>query len=387
MVFKVRKDTERPRTRTVAVNHDRQNMIGILAIKGEGKSNLAEAEFKEEVELGYTGVDLHAPLLGNMENAFWCIPKLGLIRDDKNKPILDEDGNEQVDKILLEKEILAFQKNPLPFLRSRKAFKITLFASESLMFNQEAEDRFNDRLHDQNSWYATHKPRVVKETWGCISVYNLVQDHFDLIHPQRKSKELWGKEMIRVVRLPFVNKNDESEQNKKAKDMVFKALQDCRDEGRIAVYQRNMFANEKQYFWHQELFIRNVKNYYKLYCRKQYPSEHGHTWETFPKRLKYWHKMVILTRELSELAPAKFKPDKSGESTTVKRSLLELGKTCRHTQIDWFADWQRYNDVDGQVRGQFDDFFIKAWNEELSGDLDFFFKRVEAEREKNKMKI
>jgi len=95
--------------------------------------------------------------------------------------------------------------------------------------------------------------------------------------------------------------------------------------------------------------------------------------------------MFILTRELSELAPAKFKADRSGESTTVKRSLVELARTCRHTQIDWFADWQRYSDVDGQVRGQFDNLFIKRYNEELAGDKDYFFIRVEEEREKNRL--
>lgn len=375
----IRLDTEVTKKRTEAVDHKRQNMIGILGIKGEGKSNLLEAEATVEFDLGYLGVDLHAPLLGNMENAFWCIPKLGM------KTIITDKGKKKqvFDKQLSHIEIEQFQQDPVKFMKERKCYKETLFASESIRYDQNKLDRFNDRLYTQDDWYAESPSRIIKETWGCVSIYNKVAMHFDMFNPPLKPKEKWGKEMVRVVKLPFVNTKDGSEPNKKAKEIIFREFLSARKERRMIVMNRAMFANEKQYFWTMELIIRSLREFYDLYCPVQYPHQHGYTEDNFPNHLKNHHRIFILTRELGELAPAKLKIDRSGESTTVKRSLLELGRTCRHTQIDWFADWQRYNDVDPQVRGQFDDLFFKKYNEELAGEKEKFFTRLDEERQAN----
>jgi hypothetical protein len=378
MVIPIRKDTESSRKRTRPVNYERQNMVAILGIKGEGKSYLAESLAIQEFEMGYNFIDLHAPILGNMESAFWCIPRLGEIE-------IEENGKKRkvIDQALLEKEIIQFKKNPLPYINSRPCYKITLFASESIMFDQSALDRYNGRIYSQDEWYAKNPTKIIKETFGCVSIYNQVPIHYDMFNPPKKPQKEWGKEMIRVVKLPFVNTKDDSESNIKAKKIIFDELLLARIERRIVVYNRNMFANEKQYFWTQELQIRSLKDFYKLHCRKQFPSEHGYTESNFPKHLRYWHKMVILTRELAELAPAKFKADRSGESTSVKRALVELARICRHTQIDWFSDFQRYGDCDGQVRTQFDDIFFKKYNEDLAGDKSNIFDRINEEREKN----
>ncbi len=88
-----------------------------------------------------------------------------------------------------------------------------------------------------------------------------------------------------------------------------------------------------------------------------------------------YHKLLLVTRELGELCPSRaMKSDKSGESLQVKKAFVNFVRKARHTQIDWIADWQRYNDVEAAVRDQFDKRVFKRYNSYLGGeDLEPFF--------------
>lgn len=338
----LRTDTEVTQDETVAVDHSRQQVCFALTIKGEGKSNLVEAEGAIEFELGYLLMDFHSPLSGNMENGFWCIPKL---KDDD--------------------EILAFRKNPIPFLRKRKAYKVTFIASESITFTKARLDRYNDRIY-------TKKDMRRKGFF-----------EYNSRSPPMKPEKDWGKEMIRVVKIPTISSHGTTDNDKEAVEIVTREMLACRDERRILVLNRKMIFSEKQYFWVLEMMIRNLSRFYDLHCPKKYPAEFGvKTREEMLPRDRNWHRMCVITREMGELAPSKFKADKSGESTTVKRALLELARTTRHAGIDWFGDWQRRNDVASEIRDQCDTWFFKKYNLGLGGmDTIRFFEVLQSCRE------
>jgi len=74
-MFKIRKDTVEREVNGKIINTDKQNLIGILGIRGSGKSVLGEALLERYYERGYTCLDLwSAP---NLENAFWIFAKKG----------------------------------------------------------------------------------------------------------------------------------------------------------------------------------------------------------------------------------------------------------------------------------------------------------------------
>lgn len=74
-MFVLRKNTVERDTGGKIINTDKQNLIGILGIRGSGKSVLGEALLERYYEKGYTCLDLwSAP---NLENAFWIFAKEG----------------------------------------------------------------------------------------------------------------------------------------------------------------------------------------------------------------------------------------------------------------------------------------------------------------------
>ncbi len=74
-MFQLRKNTVERETGGKIINTDKQNLIGILGVRGSGKSVLGEALLERYYDKGYTCLDLwSAP---NMENAFWILAKEG----------------------------------------------------------------------------------------------------------------------------------------------------------------------------------------------------------------------------------------------------------------------------------------------------------------------
>lgn len=111
---------------------------------------------------------------------------------------------------------------------------------------------------------------------------------------------------------------------------------------------------------------------------KLFPHDVGVKTEKEMKPLeRKWNRITVIHRELSDLAPAKLKADKGGESTTVKKSLLGFARLCRHWEIDWFADWQHQNSCEGSIRTQCDTWLYKKYNRSLGGeDAKGFFDKV-----------
>ncbi len=109
-MFVLRKNTVERETGGKIINTNKQNLIGILGIRGSGKSVLGEALLERYYEKGYTCLDLwSAP---NMENAFWIFAKEG----------------------------------------HKKRIPVTILAPESFMMPEVQVDRFNGKfIHTRES--------------------------------------------------------------------------------------------------------------------------------------------------------------------------------------------------------------------------------------------
>lgn len=337
--FKLRRDTISKQKEDRAVDEDRQQIVFCLAVRGEGKSNLLEALGEKQFKKGYTMLDLHAP--PNFENAFWCIPKF---KDT------DEDG--KPDKILFENEMREFMANPSAFMKGRECYPVTLLCSESFQWDQDALDRFNGRIYNEKEWYEDN-PKMT----------------FNVVYPPMKPRHRWGKEMIRFAKIPNLKRSAEAEENIKAGEIIKDAILDARSQRRFLVLNKQAFGSETQYFWTMELIMRSLPTICDEHFIKLFPKDVGVETEKEMKPFqRKWNRLTVIHRELSDLAPAKLKADKGGESTTVKKALLGFARVCRHWEIDWFADWQHQNSCEGSIRQQCDTWLYKKYNRSLGGD-------------------
>jgi len=329
------------------VQHDRQQIVWALAIRGEGKSWLIEGLSEDSHYLGYLGIDLHSP--PNLENAFWCIPRL------------ENDT-----------EIIEFKMNPRKFINKRPAIPVTIVGSPSMIWDEFRVDVYNGKRQIFDDWIEEGKP---------IEAYPHAV-------PPLKPKYKQGRELIRIEKLPPVTQKPESETNKKTWDVIEKILNDCHKQGRIFVLNRKCFSSETQYFWTMALIIRNLEAFSDKYMVKKYPHEVGvETREMMSPRDRNWHKGFIITRELADLAPARTKADVSGESTQVKKAMMGFARIVRHIEFDWFADWQKWTDVLDSVRSQYDILLFKKWSRDLAGEKESVFDQIERVRDAVKFRI
>lgn len=57
---------------------------------------------------------------------------------------------------------------------------------------------------------------------------------------------------------------------------------------------------------------------------------------------------------------------------------MGFARVCRHSEIDWFGDWQKNNDVEDAIRNQCDTWLFKKYNRDLGGDEKKpFFDKIE----------
>ena len=349
--FKIRRDTISKQKEDRAVDESRQQIVFCLAVRGEGKSTLIEVLGEKQFRRGYTLLDLHAP--PNFENAFWCIPRF---------PDTDKDGKH--DQTLFEMEMKKFRDAPSEYMKNHESYPITILCSESFQWQQDSLDRFNDRMYNQDEFYEDNKDNPDR--------------HFDLIYPQMKPRNRWGKEMIRFVKIPNLKRSQDADENIKAYEIIRDTILDCRKQRRIFVLNRQAFGNENQYFWTMELIMRKLADICEEHFIRLFPYDVGvKTEKEMTQFQRKWHRLTVIHRELSDLAPAKLKADKGGESTTVKKALLGFARLCRHWEIDWFADWQHQNSCEGSIRQQCDTWLYKKYNRSLGGDdAKVFFDKI-----------
>lgn len=319
------------------IDDSRQQIVFCLAIRGEGKSYLIEALAVKQYYKGYMILDLHAP--PNLENAYYCIPLLES-----------------------EEEILDFKRNPRKYTRNRRAIPVTLVGSETMQWDPLKVEMYNDRRVTYEEWIESGKPLM----------------DYPNGNPPMKPEHQWGRELIRIEKIPFTTAKPDTEQNQKATAVLFRVLLECRKQGRIFVLNRKLFPTEKQYFWTMALILRIIEQFSDLHMVKKFPSEVGvENREQMKPVDRNWHKGVLVTREIADLAPARTKADVSGESTQVKKATMGLARIIRHIEFDWYGDWQKFTDVVDSVRSQADTWLFKKWSRDLAGEKESIFDQIE----------
>lgn len=297
-MLKLRHDTVIKDNEGSFLTQKRQQLIGILGRRGEGKSYLLESIGEQFYESGYTVLDLWGA--GNLENAFWCIAKEG----------------------------------------HKKAYPVTVLAPDSLILPSAEIEKFNSQHH-------TRVP------------------------------------LVKIVKLPIPTKKTDTEQNNTIFDMIVKAIVDCRSERRILVFNPQMYPREIDMFRTLEILLRGLPQISRKYFPKLEPHECGvESREQMTVHQKSWHKIVFLIREFGEVAPAKLKGDKSGESTLIKKALLNFVRISRHAWVSGVIDYQNASDAESSIRNQIDVWLVKKWTRRLGGDeFKHIFDFIQSKRE------
>ncbi len=109
----------------------------------------------------------------------------------------------------------------------------------------------------------------------------------------------------------------------------------------LLVFNPFMFPNEIEMFRILEILMRNLITISNNFFNALTPEDVGVTTkERMSVRDRTYHKMVFFIREFGEVAPARLKGDKSGESTLIKKALLKFVRLARHANIDGIIDYQ-----------------------------------------------
>lgn len=290
----LRTDTVQTGKPIAELDFNKQNLIGILGIRGSGKSWLGESLLMKYFNAGYTVLDLwSAP---NLENCYWIFAKEG----------------------------------------HKKRIPITILAPESFILPRFEVDKFNEKF--------THSRQP----------------------------------LVKFVKLVTPTKKTDTEQNEKILDTLIHTVIECREKRRILVFNPYMFPNESEMFRVLEILMRNLVTISNNYFDKIQPESIGKTSESqLTQQEKNHHKLAFLIREFGEVAPARLKGDKSGESTLIKKALLKFVRVSRHYNIDGIIDYQNASDVDSSIRNQINLWMIKTWTPELAGEsFDYVFNQV-----------
>ncbi len=296
-MLRIRRDTVESTKNQTVINLLKQNLIGILGLRGSGKSWLGEALLMKYFDAGFTCLDLwSAP---NLENAFWIFAKEG----------------------------------------HKKRIPVSILVPDSFMIPEAKVDKFNGNYFTKEA-------------------------------------------LIKFVKLPSPTKKTDSEANEAILEILIDTILECRDKKRILVFNPFMFPNETEMFRILEILMRNLITISNNYFDALEPTDVGKDSEDEMtiKELTH-HKMVFLIREFGEVAPARLKGDKSGESTLIKKALLKFVRLARHSNIDGIIDYQNASDVDSSIRNQINIWMIKTWTPELAGEsFEYFFRQIDAKR-------
>jgi len=298
--------------------------------RGFGKSTYSEMVANKLFQTGWTVLDIWAS--DNLENAFHCIN-------------------------------LNCKDNPETECNCNKAFPITLLAPENITFDQTAVDRFNKQIYTQNEWYERFPDK-----------------NFDLINPPLKPESKRPKELVKIAKLPKPTQTFDTEQNRKIAKILEQIVLDCRKERRIMVFNPKMYPDEKDSFRTLEVIVRKLNDIAYRHFHKLTPQDVGKTSRSeMTNQEKCYDKMVVLIREMGEVAPSsKLKSDSSGESVKVKKSLLQMVRKLRHHQISLLTDFQNYFDIESSIRSQLDLLTLVNTTKRLGGDeLKWVFDEIE----------
>lgn len=190
--------------------------------------------------------------------------------------------------------------------------------------------------------------------------------------------------LVKFVKLPAPTLKSDTEANERILEILIETIKECREKRRILVFNQFMFPNETEMFLILEILFRNLITISNNYFHSIKPEDVGvKKEEDMHPRDRNYHKMCFIIRESAELAPARLKGDKSGESTRIKKALLKFVRLARHSNIDGILDYQNASDLDSPIRNQIDLWLIKRWTKELGGEyFEYVFRAVKEKRDR-----
>ena len=292
------------------VNTNKQQAVYCIGQRGSGKSVFGEKICATLYSYGWTIIDLWSS--DNLENAFWCISEK--CKDNSN----EEDCN-------------CYRRIP-----------ITLLAPESIIFDQNEVDRYNDR-------YFSTEP------------------------------------LVRIVTLPKPTSTSNTTVNQRIAEIFRDTVLHCRDHRRVLVFNPKMFPDEQDTFRTLEIIIRKLGDIAYYDFNRVEPEDVGKTSREQMTNFEKCHdKMIVLIREFGELAPSRtMKGDLSGESLRAKKALLWFTRKSRHYQISLCCDYQNMMDVESTIRSQCDTWVIKKITKRLAGEeWAWLFNEINNQRER-----
>lgn len=338
--------------------------------RGQGKSATQERLLEELFKEGWTCFDAWS---AGFESMFYCVnldcKKRREEETNELKEKLELALNEKNDELInLLTDEYNRKKNELGCTCS-KQFPITILCSEAIDIDQRSIDIINGKFYTKQEW--VKKMRKQGEM--------LVE--YDNLHPPEKSSSE-RTEWIRVVKLPFPSKTEMTEVNQEIINLFEKALLDARKERRILCYVPSLFPTDYARYRTIAVIVSNLpkitaKHFQALYEGKDINKPKSQ-WN---KHQKNHHRLVMLMRELAEIAPSRMKTNEFANLT--KRAILSIIYTSRHSGVSILSDVQKVESVFSEVRAMTNSIIIKRSTPALLGDdLKDIKKRIEILQDK-----
>ena len=336
--------------------------------RGAGKSATQELLLEELYKKGWTCFDAWS---AGLESMFYCV-NLNCREKRKNKVAdlklrLDEairvNDTQQIETLT---DAYYEEKDKLG-CTCHKRFPITVLCNEAM--DIEGLDMINGKYYTKDEWIAK-----------CRKEGEIIVTYDRTNRPVKPESE--RKEWIKIVKLPFPSKSDGTEINAEIMKRFSDALLDARKNHRILCYVPSLFPTDYTRYRTLAVIVTNLpkvtEEHFQPYYEGQDIMKPKKDWSLEQKN---HHRIVVLFRELAELAPAQMKTNEFANLT--KRAILSIIFTSRHSRISILSDVQKVESVLTNVRTMTNSIIIKRSTASLLGDeLKDIKKRIENMQEK-----
>lgn len=354
--------------------------IGFLGDKGGGKS--ASMEYWAEQYLKREKNVLICDWWGSadLENAYWCIPDIVKIFSWRRVP--GKHTNKLKGLFAYRYQLSWVLDATVEKIEDDKAIRISDGKNE-LVIRRIMKDYRAEVLLDGRKTHELIIKKTKENEDQLLLVYDVNPFRVDvparnvgypvlIIKPE--ATKLVPKEPLCVCGIPQFEHGDPEIPCQLGKTMpliepisdetpLTKILQKAKDEGRIVIFNRGFYRNQEHAY---KKAAQMFDSLYYLMLQNELP---------------YGTNVVMLTRELSNLAPKKLKNMVGTFETNTKRKLQQLAREERHASVTHLGDWQKESDVEGSISDLFAVFVLKrVMRKLLPPDLQEFYDWIENRR-------
>lgn len=248
-----------------------------------------------------------------------------------------------------------------------KAYPILWFVPDYIEFDQGSIDRFNDQCWNGLEEYSKHFIEISTEERRLLEESKL-----------KKPKNMTPIELIKVHQFTTPTSKQRKE---KFRDDFIKAVLQAREERRILVISPAIFEGQMDKFETVAEIFRMIKWIMNSsgHFMELRESEHGSR-KKWTKKMKGWHKVVIVINELRSVSPSSKMHGEKGASAS-KKAIFDYIPEARHFKTWFLGDYQNPSDLFDGVRHQANLVIIKrASRNILGGDWGWLFDKVLKDR-------